>query len=169
MINMSTGRRFSDLSEKEKAMVIGGMAFAVIFMVASMIYFTTPIIQDSFGITSLLKSGSSMFSVMNLYIPSLYLVIILPAVIAYASVTSYFIMKERSLVHTLKFILLTIALGGLVCLSLTGLLSIMGLFFSHSSSYVQIVVICLTSSISLLIFGRITLSKRVQSYLKKFE
>lgn len=110
-----------------------------------------------------------MFSIMNLGMLGLYLVVLLPAGIAYTCVASYFDKKERSLVHTFKTILVAIGLGGIACVFLTIPLNIRGLIFSHSSSYVQIMVIILTLIVSLPVFGRIILSKKVLNYLKKLE
>lgn len=163
---VAQARKWSDLTEREKAMVIGGFAMVATLIIAIIVYNQFFIAEDSFHIRSVMNSGAYLNAV-ELVILSVFLVVGLPSVVVGFTTATF--LAKRSISLALKDILFALAGLGALCLMIVVLLAFFGMVFSDASQQVQLIFGTFAFIIPMVVGIRILTLKKVLRYLRRLE
>jgi uncharacterized membrane protein len=156
------GEKFSDLTDEQKGMVIGGLAFVGIFLVLFIIFVQCFVNNDTLHLTSLAKkawitAGMLIF----LYI----LLLIIPSLIVYLLVASRFM--KRSAKSWVK-LFLSVFLGiSAYILFIELVLALLNVLLANVPLEIQPIIVIPSILMCGVIMTRISLMKKVQRALGK--
>jgi hypothetical protein len=159
------GRKFSDLTKQEKALLIGTLTGSVTMFAAFVVYYQLVGVEDRLHIVSLINSGASVFVAVRLMLLSFYFVIVFPTIIVMMATAAGLLKRPVSFV--LKNILFCLAATSLGFLLSAFFLTFFGILFSSASLAIQAIFMVFAFLISTVVTIRTLMLKKVLNYSKK--
>jgi hypothetical protein len=159
--SLTQSRKFSDLTDEEKAAVISGLAFAATLFVAYILFHQFFIVEDKLHIVGL--GRRAWITAATLMLPTLFLVGI-PPLIVYLVIASSFVKKSaKSWVKVLLSILVGI---GAYLLLTESVLILLDILLANDPLEIQPIIVIPSILICGVIMTRIFLFKRVMHAIR---
>lgn len=156
-------REFNDLPEEDKVKVVTGIVMAITIGVVFFAFAQLFLVEDRLHVSSLLTAGMSLFRVMRMILPVLYLIIFVPTAIAAGTAAAYLKRRFSALLNTL---LILSGTGGCFLIT-TLLLTLFDISVSSSPVEIQVLFMALAFFIPAVIAARTLKIRKINDFMKK--
>jgi hypothetical protein len=160
---LGQGTRFSDLSDEDKAKVVGGLAGATVSLVTFYVF----LFGDPLRLASLSQSGS-IFTVASIGLLGIFAIVLTPMIIAFFFAASFY-MKQPKGYWVKSFLAVLVPLGASILFT-ASVMILLSIFLVNAPLEIQAILMVLAITSSITIMVRIFLSKKIGrrlGYIKK--
>jgi len=156
-------RKFSDLTDQEKAIFISGLAELAIILPLGVIL----LIGHAFNLFGTYDPATSILIYMRQILPSIYLLICIPGL--FVPGATYCYLRKSSIRRFLRGFLVVLGAAGAFFLLIASLLTLFQTMFSSAAPVIQLIFMVFSFLFSLVVATRVLTLKRVVLFLKNLE
>ena len=151
---MGEGTSFSDLTDEDKAKVVGGCVAAVVFLIGVWVFLSHDVLQA-------LVPGRSgtIFSAVPLVLLDIFAFCLAPMIVAFFAAASFFV--KYSKIYWAKTFFLVLGSVGAVFLFVAFLMALLNILLANAPEEIQAISMVVAIFGSGIIMGRLFLSKKI--------